>query len=94
MVGDADGCGAGNGCTGRARRTVPSAPDMEAATASSTKQMQNNLQLKPMSITWCITKITFAQLRELNGKMFSIERFPGKLAPDDTKSCLVSCCRH
>jgi hypothetical protein len=47
-----------------------------------------------MGTKWCITTITFAQLRELNGKMFSIRRFPGKLAPDDTKSCLVSYSRH
>jgi hypothetical protein len=56
--------------------------------------MQTNLQLKPMGMTWFITKISFAQLGELNGKMFSIRRFPGKLAPDDTKSCLVSYYRH
>jgi hypothetical protein len=47
-----------------------------------------------MGMTWFITKISFTQLGELNGKMFSIWRFPGKLAPDDTKSCLVSYCCH
>jgi hypothetical protein len=56
--------------------------------------MQRNLQLKPMGMKWFITEITFAQLGELNRKMFSIRRFPGKLAPDDTKSRLVSYCRH
>src|SRR5258707_6726081 len=67
---------------------------MEAAKASSTKRTQSNLRLIPTSMSWFITEITFAQLRELNRKMFSFRRFPGKLAPDESKSRLVSCCRH